>query len=90
MLLVLEHKADFNYPVVSAASIIAKVTRDNEIEKIKNKVGVDFGSGYLTDPKTTEFLKNYYELYPEIFRKSWSPYKELKFNKGQKGLREFI
>ena len=57
--LVLEHKADLNYPVVSAASILAKVTRDNEIEKIKKKIRIDFGSGYMTDPKTIDFLEKY-------------------------------
>lgn len=87
--IVLEHKADVNYPVVSAASILAKVTRDNEIEKIKNKIGIDFGSGYMADPKTVEFLKNNFEKYPELFRKSWFPYKELLNQKFQKGLSEF-
>ena len=86
---ILEHKADVNYPVVSAASILAKVTRDKEIEKIKKELGVDFGSGYLTDPKTTEFLKNNFENYPEIFRKSWFPYQELVNKKFQKNLSDF-
>ena len=54
-----EHKADLNYPIVSAASIIAKVTRDREIEKIKKEIGIDFGSGYPADPRTKEFLKKY-------------------------------
>jgi ribonuclease HII len=54
--LILEHKADYKYPVVAAASIIAKVTRDNEIEKIKEKIKIDFGSGYMSDPKTVEFI----------------------------------
>lgn len=60
-----ENKADFNYPVVAAASIIAKVNRDRMIEEIKldlqkNGILMDFGSGYPHDPKTIEFLKKYH------------------------------
>ena len=87
--LIVEHKADFNYPVVSAASILAKVTRDNEIEKLKKQIGIDFGSGYMSDPKTVEFLKNNFENYPELFRKSWFPYKDLMNKKFQKNLSDF-
>ena len=89
MEIILEHKADVNYPVVSAASILAKVTRDKEIEKLKKQIGIDFGSGYLTDPKTIEFLNNNFEKYPEIFRKSWFPYKDLLNQKFQKSLSSF-
>lgn len=71
-----EHKADVNYPVVSAASILAKVTRDRLIEDIKKKIGIDFGSGYPSDPKTKEFLANYYDKY-DIFRKTWASYKRV-------------
>ena len=89
MKLVLEHKADLNYPVVSAASILAKVTRDAEIEKIKKEIGVDFGSGYMSDPRTSEFLKKNYKKYPEIFRKSWAPYQKIIGAKSQKNLSDF-
>lgn len=73
-----EHKADFNHPVVSAASIIAKVTRDAEIEKIKKQIGIDFGSGYPSDPKTIEFLKKNHSNFKKerIFRESWATWKE--------------
>ena len=87
--LILEHKADVNYPVVSAASILAKVTRDAEIEKIKKKIRIDFGSGYMTDPKTINFLERYYEEYPELFRKSWFPYQDMLNKKFQKKLEDF-
>ena len=87
--LILEHKADVNYPVVSAASILAKVTRDNEIEKIKKKIRIDFGSGYMTDPKTIDFLEKYYEEYPDLFRKSWFPYQDILNKKFQKKLEDF-
>src|SRR3989338_2588903 len=87
--LVLEHKADLNYPIVSAASILAKVTRDNEIEKIKKKIKIDFGSGYMADPKTIDFLEKYYEKYPEIFRKSWFPYQDILNKKFQRKLEDF-
>ena len=50
--LVCEHKADENYPVVSAASILAKVRRDQEIQKIKKRINISIGSGYPSDPLT--------------------------------------
>ena len=84
----LEHKAE-KYPIVAAASIIAKVVGDNEIEKIKKEIGIDFGSGYLHDPKTISFMKENYENYPDIFRKSWFPYQQLVNQKFQKNLLEF-
>ena len=86
--LILEHKAE-RYPLVAAASIIAKVTGDREIEATKKELGIDFGSGYMSDPKTADFLKNNFEKYPEIFRKSWFPYQELVNKKFQKNLSDF-
>jgi len=47
-----EHKADENHPEVSAASIIAKVTRDRLVSEISEELGFDIGSGYPSDPKT--------------------------------------
>jgi ribonuclease HII len=72
-----EHKADTNYLVVGAASIIAKVARDAEIEKLKAHVGMDFGSGYMADPRTKAFVEKYWNKHPEVFRHSWAPYKKL-------------
>ncbi|MEM0141101.1 MAG: ribonuclease HII [Thermoplasmatales archaeon] len=68
-----EHKADEKYPAVSAASIIAKVVRERKISEIKNDLG-DFGSGYPSDRRTIEFIKNYYAEHrslPPHVRKSW-------------------
>ncbi len=87
--LILEHKADLNYPIVSAASILAKVTRDNEIKKIKKKIKVDFGSGYMSDSKTVDFLEKYYEKHSELFRKSWLPYQNMLNKKFQSKLEDF-
>jgi len=68
-----EHKADVNYPIVSAASIIAKVERDKAISELKAKFG-NIGCGYATDPKTLEFLENWirkFGSYPSFVRLSW-------------------
>ncbi len=68
-----EHHADDTYPVVSAASILAKVRRDLRIEEIKREYG-DFGSGYAHDPATIRFLGRYYKAnkeFPPIVRRSW-------------------
>jgi ribonuclease HII len=80
-----EHHADRTYPVVSAASIIAKVRRDEIIEKLHREYG-DFGSGYITDPKTMDFLKDWrkkHSEYPPIVRLSWKTIKEIEQEIGQ-------
>ncbi len=84
-----EHKADFRYTIVAAASILAKVTRDNEIEKIKEKIGVEFGSGYPSDPRTVRFLNENWDKYPSIFRKTWMSYKNVLQNQKQSSLEDF-
>jgi ribonuclease HII len=74
--LIVEHKADAIYPVCSAGSILAKVERENQMDKIKEKYGKT-GSGYPADPKTKEFVKNNWDKHPEIFRKTWATYKKI-------------
>lgn len=72
--IIAENYADKKYPIVSAASIIAKVERDKEIEKIKRKINYDFGSGYASDKKTINFLKYWlknHESLPNFVRRSW-------------------
>lgn len=72
---VAEHGADDTYPVVSAASIVAKSARELHVEELKKKYGYDFRSGYPHDTPTIEFLKKYVEEYgelPEETRLSWS------------------
>ena len=81
--IVSEHKADRTYPIVSAASIIAKVERDKEIAELTSKYG-DLGCGYPTDSKTISFLQQCLEKlgeYPDFVRKSWKPAKKAKSEK---------
>lgn len=69
-----ENFADRNYPVVSAASILAKVHRDKVIRELHIEYG-DFGSGYPSDKKTREFLTQYYHRegkFPDIVRTGWA------------------
>lgn len=87
--LIVEHKADFNYPEVGAASVLAKVLRDSEVEKLKEKYDADFGSGYMSDPLTKSFIEKNFDKYPELFRHSWSSWKDLKIGKTQKKLGDF-
>jgi ribonuclease HII len=73
------HKADRDFPVVSAASIVAKVERDSEVEKLRMKHG-NFGSGYPSDPRTRIFFTERMrrgEPLPEYVRKSWKTWKRL-------------
>jgi len=77
-----EHKADEKYPIVAAASICAKVLRDEKIDKIKEAT-VDCGSGYPSDQKTIAALKDkesYRKLAPFI-RKRWKTLDTIKQRK---------
>ncbi len=73
------HHADSLFPVVSAASIVAKVIRDREIRKLNEKYG-NFGSGYPSDPRTVKFitdsLKNGLDI-SSMVRKHWSTYRRI-------------
>ncbi len=68
-----EHKADAVYPVVSGASIIAKVIRDREIERITDHLGVDIGSGYPSDSQTIDAIKDNLanEKFAKFIRQRW-------------------
>jgi ribonuclease HII len=89
--LVCENKADVNYPVVGAASIIAKVIRDSEVAKLHQKYG-DFGSGYPSDILTVKWLKSWLESrgsFPPEVRHSWITAKELLKEKAKITLGQF-
>jgi len=83
------HKAEDKYPVVAAASILAKVKRDELIKKIEEDVDVSIGSGYPSDPKTINFLKDYYRLnnrFPDFVRTEWKTLDNIKNMRNQRKL----
>lgn len=91
--LVSENYADKNYVVVAAASIIAKVQRDRDIDELKRRVDFDFASGYPHDPKTIEFVdmlikKN--KKLPAYVRKSWITTQLLQEKNWQRRIKDFI
>jgi len=80
-----EHHADRKYPIVSAASILAKVRRDEVVESLKAEYG-EFGSGYVTDPATMSFLRQWirkHDNLPPVVRRSWKTIRELLQEKNQ-------
>lgn len=90
--IVSEHEADDVYPVVSAASILAKVRRDREVEKISDKLGMDIGSGYPSDTRTREFLQGWISEngnLPPYTRESWETCRKLMNKHRTRSLDEF-
>lgn len=74
-----KHRADDIYPIVSAASIIAKDKRDSLIDELKQKYG-DIGSGYPSDKRTTDFLRQWVKKnkkVPYFVRASWKTTKKI-------------
>ena len=91
-----EHKADEKYPIVGAASILAKVTRDEHVRKIAQelepKLNLPLGSGYPSDPVTKKFLEKWVEQFdslPPHVRQSWETCQKLIKNKNTKRLDDF-
>ncbi|CAH3019536.1 unnamed protein product [Porites evermanni] len=72
-------KADAKFPVVSAASICAKVARDKILKEWKFLENIEFnkehGSGYPSDPTTKKWLAESIDKvfgFPQLVRFSWS------------------
>ncbi len=75
-----KHGADDLFPVVSAASILAKVVRDAEMRKIEAELGAKIGSGYSHDQETIDFLVKWLAekgTLPPYTRASWDTAKRL-------------
>ena len=89
---VAEHEADDKFPVVSAASIIAKTRREKHVVELVEKYGVDFGSGYPHDEPTREFLKKFYQeegVFPKETRMSWNSVQKLKNEVAQQSMEDY-
>ncbi|KAH0788455.1 Ribonuclease H2 subunit A [Histomonas meleagridis] len=78
-------RADSKFKVVSAASINAKVLRDQLVrdyifEEPEINATTEFGSGYPGDPVTVEWLKTNFDNvfgFPSIVRFSWGTIKDI-------------
>ena len=71
--IICENYADANYVEVSAASVLAKSAREEEIAKLHKEYGF-FGTGYTSDERTIAFLKGWLKRnkeLPGMARKSW-------------------
>jgi len=78
-----EHGADETYPVVSAASVVAKVDRDSHV------AGFDAGSGYPGDPEAVGFLREHAPDYPDPVRRSWGTARRIAEEVSQSGFDDF-
>ena len=90
--IVSEHRADDTYPVVSAASIVAKVERDRRIAEIEEELGEPIGSGYTHDPVTISFIESWVKArkkFPPYTRESWLTSKNIMTMNMMRKLDEF-
>jgi ribonuclease HII len=95
-IIISKHKADEKYPIVSAASIVAKSKRDQEVKNIakelENIINMPLGSGYPADPITQNFLKTWLNKFgklPPYTRRSWKTVKNILNEKNNRKLDEF-
>ena len=87
---VVEKKADAKYAPCSAASVVAKESRDamvsnwkwSELPNYDAVNGHEFGSGYPSDPKCVQWMRGNCDVdcpfgFPDFVRFSWGPAKKL-------------
>ncbi len=79
-----KHKADELFPIVGAASILAKTVRDEKVRMIERelikKLNLPLGSGYPADKVTQNFLKEWIKKFGELppyIRYSWKTTQKL-------------
>ncbi|WP_096394902.1 ribonuclease HII [Halorubrum trapanicum] len=88
------HGADADDPVVGAASVVAKVARDERMAAIDAEYAGygDLGSGYPSDPATRSFLREYVADtggLPDCARASWATCDDVLAAAEQSALDEF-
>jgi ribonuclease HII len=86
------HHADRDEPVVGAASIVAKVTRDAAIGALRDELGPTLGSGYPSDQRTVAFVRAHLAggvETPDWLRVSWATMARVKVTRPARNLEEF-
>ncbi|ELZ56226.1 MULTISPECIES: ribonuclease HII [Halorubrum] len=88
------HGADADDPLVGAASVVAKVTRDAAMATVDAAYPEydDVGSGYPSDPATRSFIAAYvgdHGRLPDCARESWATCEDALAAAEQSGLDEF-
>jgi len=87
-----EHGADEEYPLVGAASVVAKVARDAHVADLGENYDRPIGSGYPGDDRTRSFLESYVAEtgdLPACARRSWQTCTDVLEAASQKKLGEF-
>jgi ribonuclease HII len=75
------HKADRDFPIVGAASIVAKVRRDAAIERLRRTAGEAIGCGYAHDPETRACVLRHARdggVVPPWMRRTWETVQSVK------------
>lgn len=91
--IIAENFADKKYPVVSAASIIAKTNRDEVIKEIERKAGYPIGVGYSHDARTIDFVEKLMKekkKLPPYVRKTWATTESLREKLSLRKIKDFI
>jgi ribonuclease HII len=87
-----EHRADETYQLVAAASVVAKVRRDEHVAALATEYDRPIGSGYPSDPQTRAFLEAHLQEtgdLPDCARRSWKTSADLLAAGEQSGLADF-